>query len=66
MGTNDTFLGLVRDLTRFTTPQAYREQYEELARQVNAERSDSANHMPPEAMHAAILHAHNEPQQSKT
>ena len=60
MGTKDTFGALVRDLPRFTTAQAYREQYEELTRQVNAERSDSAQHMPPEAMHAAILHAHNE------
>ena len=62
MGTNDTFLGLVREMPLYS-PQGFKEKYEELTRQVNAERSDSANHMPPEAMHAAILHAHNEPKQ---
>ena len=57
MGTNDTFCAFVRDLPRFTSAEVYREHYTELTRQVNAEGTE----MTSEAMHAAILCAHNQP-----
>jgi len=57
MNTNDMFAALVRDLPRLTT-EAYRAHYTELTRRVVAE----GNEMTAEAMHAAIMHAHNEPQ----
>ena len=54
MNTNDMFAALVREMP-LLTPQAFREHYTELTKRVNAEGND----MTPEAMCAAILHAHN-------
>tara|TARA_R110002126_G_scaffold268978_1_gene412615 strand:+ start:516 stop:698 length:183 start_codon:yes stop_codon:yes gene_type:complete len=57
MNTNDMFAALVRDMPLLTT-ESFRKHYTELTKQVNAEGND----MTPEAMCAAILHAHNTPQ----
>ena len=60
MTTNDFFAALVRDLARLD-PKAYREHYTELTKRANAEGND----MTPEAMHAAILVAHNDNQNTQ-
>ncbi len=54
MNTNDMFAALVREMP-LLTPEAFRKHYTELTRRVNAEGND----MTLEAMHAAILVAHN-------
>ena len=57
MNTNDTFAAIVRDLHRLTA-EAYRGLYTELTRRVVAEGKEITL----EGMHAAIMHAHNQPQ----
>ena len=58
MTTNDLFAAIVRDLSILSL-EAYRAHYTELTRRVVAEGKEITL----EGMHAAILVAHNQPQQ---